>query len=149
MKMRLLILAMLLSFCSYGQKNKINNIEFEYKHSWQNFSTKITIFSSRNNEPIILKTCIGEKCNDKTINQEAFDKVYNSIIVISPKNLIDSFEEGGDGAMTTIKIGNGSNKISYAVWGLNKEEPIVGSPDFLKAAQIILEVAKVKIDDIN
>jgi len=149
--MRKILLFLLINFSAYSQSDKITHIELSYRHSMQNFATSVKIESSYINktEPVKLKACVGKKCRDTILSRESLDKIYLAVINIEPKNLVAGFEDGGDGAVTTIKFGSYPNDISYSLWGVYKDDPLFIPVDFLKAAQLILEAAKLKIEDIN
>ncbi|AWA31102.1 hypothetical protein HYN48_13950 [Flavobacterium magnum] len=149
--MRKLLFFLFMNLSIYAQSDKINYIELIYEHSWQNFATSVRIESSfvNNAEPVKLRACVGEKCRDTLLSRESFDKLYNAVINIEPKKMAEGFEIGGDGAVTTIKFGSLSNNISYSIWGVDKDDAIFTFTDFLKAAQLILEFAKLKIEEIN
>ena len=147
--MKLFAFILLISSALWGQNNKINYVEVEYFHSMERHPVRIVIDSPIDKSlPITLKTTIKKKSAQTVISNESFNKICTGILSLTPKEIVSNFSDGGDGALTTLKFGDHTNEISYRAWGLYKNDSY-GSPELVRVIQIILEIAKVKIDDLN
>ena len=136
----------------YAQSEKINFIELEYDHTMQpaSYTTKIIIESPYDkSSPITIKTTTKGKTVKEILSLEDFNKICFEILELSPRELVSNFNEGGDGATTTLRFGDLLNAISYKAWGLNNEDLTYASPELLRVVQMICNLAKIKIRDLN
>ena len=152
MKQIIFIFILFFNLNGFSQKNEtIDYIKFTYNSSVVLYDeVNITITPHlKGNEAYSITVETYDKTKKINISEKKFKEIFDKILKIDNSELIKSFSVGLDGATTTLEIGGLLfNSIKYHVWGIYKKDP--NRPKkFLKAIQIILKTAEVKIDDLN
>ncbi|MCZ8091402.1 hypothetical protein [Flavobacterium sp.] len=152
MKQIIFTLILFFNLNGFSQKNEtIDYIKFNYNSSVVlQDDVNITIMPYlKGNEAYSITVEMHDKIKKINISEKKFKEIFDKILKIDNSELIKSFRVGLDGATTTLEIGGLLfNSIKYHVWGIYKKDSS-RPKKFLKAVQIILKTADVKIDDLN
>ncbi|BCY27968.1 hypothetical protein [Flavobacterium okayamense] len=145
-------------FYSFSQSNhKINYIRFSYKISNIVFSdVDVTInedFSSRKvkyHMDIVNYDGMTKISRRKTLNEEDFKKIVEALNRLKISEIIENFETGLDGTHTEIEFGTFFyNTINLKLWGVHKSQKETTLKSFIEVVELILDFAKIKIEDYN
>lgn len=143
---------LLLTFCFYtnfySQENNITFITFEnYNSSAIGGEIEISIYpnDSRSKATVEVKTPTEKKIE---ISIEKYNEICESLLQISPKDIIEDFKVMLDGATTEIKFGDGFNRVSYSIHGLNVDDQKTAYKNFLNSTLIILNTVQIKIPNL-
>ena len=145
----LIVLSNLYLFC---QKPKIDAIKFEYENDIKSNSYIRIAFYSMD---AYSKTILGdmEVKSEKSkieIPFEKFKEIRDDFFKLSPKDIIknDSLFVM-DGATINLSYTNYDNTITYSCFALSKSDETTSRQDLLAIVRKILQIADIKIREIN
>lgn len=152
MKLKAVLLIFFLSISSLYSQTDFINLQLEYSHSIQmgvSFSILFHI-SSDSDERIAMVYQRGDEVVwRKDIPKKKFDEICNAALKITAKDLSRHIQFGLDGATTRISFDDGSNNVSYSVWGLGSDAKNNSHKKFFKTVQMILETAGIKVPEFE
>lgn len=157
MKLLKLFFFLIVSVTSFSQELKIDTISLSYDHSSAYFGpmNEVSIVFAINDAYIgnvtVYITIDKKKKDTFEISREKFKEISDDILIIKPKDFL--FDEKLlfplDAPTISLSFGYFTRSITYAAYGLSKNEENSTRKDFLKIIQKILEIADVKIVGIN
>ena len=148
------VIILLFTVNSFCQSNEFS-IEFNYSNPSIVFSeVQIYIKKNENNISVFVKS--GDLASKRhKITSEEFEHLKSKIFSIKPQDLIRENQDGRclDSGTTTIEFGEAEyfNRFSvkYSVDCLESRDEKTPRKDFLEAAKLILELSKLKLEDLK
>lgn len=146
------ILFIILPILIYSQSDEIKNVHLHYHNSMVVFSEiDIYIYQAKDSAEVYVKTYKSEK--SYKVHQRDFLKLSNAILKINPKDVIQNVRSCLDAGNIEINFSANEilshNMISYKVACLGPEDTNTAWKDYLNAVNLILEMAKLKLSDLN
>ena len=136
----------------YSQKNNIINIHFSYQNAI-NVGSKIEIFFCKENDNEFSIYVRKYKSEYKyLLNFEKVTSLINAVYKISPMDVLQKDRNILDCSETKIEFSSSipiGNSVTYTVYCLNNNEEITSWRDYLKAVNLILDLAKLKFSDLK
>ncbi len=151
MKLKLLLI-FFLSINSLYSQTDFTNLELEYSHSIQ-MGVSFSILFHYSIESDDSMTMVYQKDEEviwrKEVPKKKFKEICDAALKITAKDLSRHIQFGLDGATTRISFDDGSNNVSYSVWGLGSDAKNNSHKKFFKTVQMILETAGVKVPEFE
>jgi|SRR5690606_8410517 len=145
-------------FYSFSQSNdKIDYIRFSYNVSSVVF-TDVDIIIIENpskgklkyNMKVEYYEGMTKMTKTKTLDEKDFNKLVEAINKIKISDLVQNFATGLDGSQTEIEFGNMFfNTIKINLWTIHKSQKETSLKSFIEFVELILDFAKINIEDYN
>ena len=152
MKLLITFFFSLFFFKSYSQTTNIKYIHFHNHNSIiANSDLDIYIFQINDSVDVYVKTHVSEQ--KYSIPNEELLKLSNAILKINPKDIMQDVRNCLDAGETEINFSSTGfapqNIVTYKVSCLSPEDSKTIWKDYLKAVNLILENAKLKLSDLE
>ncbi|UPQ78448.1 hypothetical protein M0M57_12555 [Flavobacterium azooxidireducens] len=134
----------------FSQSLYAEKIEFNHGNSIVLDSfIRIEIYALSEDQFLVIST-INNVTEQKKIKYKEYKKVFDAILKIQSKDLLNENRVGLDGSDTSIKIGGMFNNYTeYNVWGLDKNDKNNSYKDFFHATELLLNIVGKKIEELK
>ena len=135
---------------SFSQSLYAEKIEFNHGNSIVlNSFIKIEIYAVSEDQFLVISK-INDVTKQKNIKHKEYKEVFDAILNIQSKDLLNENRDGLDGSDTSIKIGGMFNNYTeYNVWGLDKNDKNNSFKDFFYATELLLKLVGIKIEQLK
>lgn len=144
-------------FCLFFSKSQsqTNNIKYIHFHNHNSIIVKsdldVYIFQINDSVNVYIKTHESEK--NYSIPNEKLLKLSNAILKINPKDIMQDVRTCLDAGETEINFSSTGflpqNLVTYKVSCLSQEDNKTIWKEYLNAVNLILEIAKLKLSDLE
>ena len=155
MKFLKVLLFILISIKSFSQDVKIDKITLSYDRS-SIYNGPMKEVQIALGEDIFNKMSVyiyidGKFKENFEISKEIFSEICKQILAIKPQDVF--FDDTGlfamDASSTSLTFGYFTRSVSYNIYALDKNDENSSRKDLLKIVQKMLEIAEIKIKEIN
>jgi hypothetical protein len=132
----------------FSQTSDIRSIRFHYSNSTV-IPSEVEIQIYQSDKAAIVEIKSPNRNTKTAITTQKYSELCDALLKIDPKDVLQNIKLCLDGGTSILSFRNSSNHIEYAVNCLTEKDESTVYKDFLYSVKLILEVAKLKLSNIE